>query len=76
MHEALAPSIFAAALNCNARSRGHRPAQPCVVASKLAFWSDLIAAFHAGTIDPRALAAGRFDDATLDLFDKHGVDLG
>lgn len=47
-----------------------------IIASRLSFSSDLIAAFASGTIDVADLAAGRFGDATLDLIDKHGVETG
>lgn len=47
-----------------------------VTAGKLSFWSELIAGFNSGKIDLQAMAAGRFEDAALDLLDKHGVKVG
>jgi len=47
-----------------------------IVAGKLVFLVDLIAAFNSGAINPDALAARQFEDAALDLFDKHGVKVG
>ncbi|MBB3932415.1 hypothetical protein GGR25_003473 [Kaistia hirudinis] len=44
--------------------------------NRLAFLIDLAAAATANNIDMRAWGRGKPDDATLDIFDKHGIRFG
>lgn len=55
--------------------RGARFVDLATARRKLAFLFDLIRAFRDDTIDVDAVARGEFDDATLELMDRHGIGL-
>jgi hypothetical protein len=43
------------------------------VTQRLEFGADLLAGFKSGTLDVAAMSRGEFDEAALDLMEKHGV---
>jgi hypothetical protein len=43
------------------------------VKQRLEFGADLLAGFKSGALDVAAMSRGEFDDAALDLMEKHGV---